>query len=67
MITPQKGVGDWQFGMTRDEVRKLINKTPRVVQKIDLTDIFSDLGLHFINTSDKIKELKSRRNGVFHS
>jgi hypothetical protein len=48
IITPQEGIGDWQFGMTRDQIRSSINQPPRVVQKIDLTDIFSNLGLHFM-------------------
>lgn len=48
IITPQKGVGDWQFGMTRDEIRRLIDKTPKVLQGIALEDVFSDLGLFFM-------------------
>jgi hypothetical protein len=47
IISPFEGVNDWKFGMSRDEIRKLVKSFPKVISGIDLKDIYHDLDLHF--------------------
>jgi len=49
-IHPFVGVENWYFGMTRDQIRELINSIPKAILGVDLEDIYHELNLHFSYT-----------------